>query len=437
MCKFADTHIQSLLKKFLLDYHIDNLESVYLVGFSGGYDSMCLLHALSKICTNRIIAIHLNHGWRGEESNLEEQNCADFCKKIGVDFYSERVNIAQTETAARQVRYDFFERCAKKFNSRIIFTAHNKNDQAETLIFRICHGTGVTGLQGIAPNRGIFYRPLLEVERNKIEDYCIKNNLNPNNDSSNNDTIHKRNLIRHEILPKMEEINPNIIEALTSLSKIAREETEIVKNCTSIIKDNKISTQEFLLLSEGHQKRILYEIISPLLPQDYDQKRILTILKFIKENHTSKSGKTISVTTDCWIFVSDKKIELVKKKEREKINIKINDVGEYTNGNHTIIICECNNIPDNICHSGGQCVFVDLSGLDFNFELRNRQDGDIIQIRGTKKLKKYLNELKIPNHEKDNLLFLAQEKEILWAVGLGISDKIKVKTKPTHRIEVR
>jgi len=427
------------IENFLRDYNLDKSDLTYLVGFSGGYDSMCLLHILQKITQNRIVAIHLNHNWRGDESNRDEQNCADFCKKIGVELYCEKLpqNIPHTETAAREARYEFFEKCAEKFKSRVIFTAHNKNDNAETLIFRICHGTGVAGLQGIAPKRDIFYRPMLEIERKDIETYCRENNLNPNNDSSNSDNIHKRNLIRNEILPKMAEINPDVISSICSLAKIAREETEIIKNCTNISHNGKINTKEFLQMPEALQKRVLYEIITPLVPQDYDQKRIITVLDFIKENFGSKSGKTVSVTTDWWLFVSEKYIKLIQKNESQKINIKIEKVGEYAYGRNIFGICECDSFFDESDCVDGNTVFVDLSGLEFDFELRNRADGDIIRSGGTKKLKKYLNELKIPNHEKDDLIFLAQGKEILFAAGLGISDKIKVRTKPTHVIKIK
>ena len=151
--------INSKIKSFLKKYNLDNKELVYLVGFSGGYDSMCLLDILHKISPkNKIIALHLNHKWRGKESDKEEVNCKKFCEKIGVEFYSESLSpkTPHTETAAREARYKFFEKCGSKFNSDIIFTAHNKNDNAETLIYRICTGTGISGLQGIAENRGIF-----------------------------------------------------------------------------------------------------------------------------------------------------------------------------------------------------------------------------------------------------------------------------------------
>ncbi len=439
--------IQQAIKSFISDYNLNNPDFIYLVAFSGGYDSMCLLDALKKVCTNRIVAIHLNHNWRGDESDKEEQNCANFCKTIGVEFYCEKLpqEIAHTETEARNERYKFFEQCAEKFKSKIIFTAHNKNDNVETLIFRICHGTGISGLSGIALHRDIYYRPILNIERKEIENYCQKNNLNPNFDSSNTDTIHKRNLIRQEILPLMQQINPNIINSINSLSEIAREETSILDKyikeiLQQISKEGKISTQKFLKLSDAIQTKILYNIITPLVPCDYDRERISTILKFIKENYTSKSGKKISVTTGFWMFVNEKFIELISQKENTKIDIHINTIGEYRNDGIVVNISECNRYPDEGTKFSDGTIYVDFGGVDFDFNLRNREDGDFIQpsgMTGTQKLKKYLNSKKIPNHEKDELLFLTQGKEILWAIGLGLNEKIRVKKNPTHKIVIR
>ncbi|MBR1424940.1 tRNA lysidine(34) synthetase TilS [bacterium] len=434
-----------MFKSFLQKYNIDNPGLTYLVGFSGGPDSMLLLDALHKSCENKIIAIHLNHNWRGEESDKEEENCAIFCKKIGVEFYSEKINVSHSETAARKVRYDFFERCSKKFDSKIIFTAHNKNDNAETIMFRICHGTGIFGLQGINEKRGIYYRPILNISRDEIENYCKVNGLNPNIDSSNSDKVHKRNLIRSEILPLMEKVHPGGgKDALGKLSLVAQEDIKIIQEYVNyslekISKNGKICTDEFLRLSQELQKRILYEIITPIIPGDYDRERILIIWDFIKENSKSKSGKTISITTDEWFFVSEKYMELIGKTEKKDIYVEIQKTGEYKVGRYIFNISECNSISNEYSGVDGSIIYVDLSAVT-NLVFRNRCDGDIIQVpgmNGHKKLKKYLNDRKIPNHEKDQLIFLASGNEILWAVGLGLSEKIKVKTKPTHRIELR
>lgn len=436
-------NIHQKIELFLTKYNLNNPDVTYLVAFSGGFDSMCLLDSLKKVTSNNIVALHLNHGWRGEESDLEEVNCRKFCMDIGVGFYCERLpeTVAKTETVAREARYDFFKRCAKKFGSNVVFTAHNKNDNAETLIYRICKGTGISGLQGIAPHRDIYYRPLLDVSREEIEFYCNIQNLTPNSDSSNSNTKYKRNFIRAKVLPVLSEVNPNILDTINSLSIVATEETEIVEEYLKSIIDkisdgHKIKTQEFLNLSESVQKRLVYNIfIENNL--DYTREKILQIYDFIRENSISKSGKTCSLTTGLWLFVSEKYIEVIDNATVEFSPIHITKEGEYKTDLGILEISKYSSGIKTFPKEDESVIFADLSGLDFDFELRTRHAGDLIRpygLFGTQKLKKYLNAKKIPNHEKDNLLFFAQGKEIFWAINLGISDRIKVKTNPTHKI---
>lgn len=435
--------IHKTIKSFLEKYDLDKSDLTYLVAFSGGFDSMCLLHALKKSCKNKIVAIHLNHKWRGEESDLEEQNCKDFCEGLRIDFYSENLSpeIAQTETAAREARYKFFENCAKKFESKVIFTAHNKNDNAETLIYRICAGTGIAGLQGITAHRDLYYRPLLEIPREKIENYCKENNLIPNNDSSNSDTKYKRNYIRAEVLPILEKVNSTVLESINSLSVIAREETEIIeeylKNLTDkITENNKIKTKKFLKLSDNVQKRLVYNLFVQN-NLDYDRKKILNIYEFIRENADSKSGKTCSLTEDLWIFVSEDNIEIINNDKPLMPYFHITKEGKYENNGYIFEIEKFEKEVRKFPKDSDCTAYVNLKNLPLDFEVRTRQDGDIIKpfgLDGTQKLKKYLNEKKIPNHQKDNLLFMTQYNEVFWSIGLGISDKIKVNSRPTHRL---
>lgn len=436
--------IHQTIKSFLEAYDLNKPDLIYLVAFSGGFDSMCLLNGLKKISKNKIIALHLNHNWRGAESDAEEENCKAFCKSIGVDLYCEKLSkdIPHTETAAREARYEFFEKCSKKFSTNIIFTAHNKNDNAETLIYRLCIGTGTSGLQGISPHRDKFYRPLLNITRADIETYCKDYQLNPNSDSSNSDIKYKRNYIRSKVLPILQEVNPNVIDAINSLSKVATEENEIITEYTNkvlekITEDKKIKTQKFLNQTEALQKRIIYNLfITNKL--DYDRTKILNLLDFIKENSNSKSGKTCSLTTDLWLYTSDKYIEVIKKETQNLPYFHITKEGKYENSGY---IFELERFDKNIIKypkDTDNIAYINLSQIPIDFEIRPRQDGDIIKpfgLDGTQKLKKYLNSKKIPNHQKDNLLFLAKDNEIFWAIGLGISDKIKVISKPTHRMK--
>ena len=435
--------IHKTIKSFLEKYDLNKSDLIYLVAFSGGFDSMCLLHALKKSCKNKIVAIHLNHKWRGEESDIEELNCKNFCQNLKIEFYSEELTqeVAKTETAAREARYNFFENCAKKFNSKVIFTAHNKNDNTETLIYRICTGTGIAGLQGISEHREIYYRPLLNISREAIEAYCNEHGLSPNNDSSNSDTKYKRNFIRAEVLPNLEKVNPTAIDSINSLSEIAREETEIIEEYLKILSDKitengKIKTKKFLKLSENVQKRLVYNLfIQNNL--DYDRKKILNIYNFIKENSNSKSGKTCSLTEKLWIFVSEENIEIINGNKVLTPYFYITKEGQYENNGYIFEIEKFEKEVRKFPKDSDCCAYVNLKNLPLEFEIRTRQDGDIIKpfgLNGTQKLKKYLNEKKIPNHEKDNLLFMTQFNEVFWAIGLGISDKIKVNSKPTHRL---
>ena len=312
----------------------------------------------------------------------------------------------------------------------------------ETLLYRICKGTGVSGLQGIAENRGNYYRPLLEVTRNEIENYCKTNNLTPNNDSSNYDTKYKRNFIRAEVIPILEKINPNIIETISTLSTVAKEETEIVEEYIKqifdkISKNEKLKTQEFIQLSSSVQSRIVYNLfIKHNL--DYDRTKILKIKDFILKNAHSKSGKTCSLTTNLWIFTNDKIIEIIDKKVETLPTIKVTQEGIYNSCGYIFELQKYTETVKNYPQETEHFAYINLENLSIDFEIRTRQDGDIIQpfgLKGTQKLKKYLNSKKIPNHKKNNLLFLTQGKEIFWAIGLGISDKIKVIKRPTHIIK--
>ncbi len=401
--------VEAFLKKH-------SISKTVLVAFSGGYDSMCLLNVLLELNLHPI-AIHLNHNWRGEESRQEEENCRKFCQTHGLEFYSETLpaGVKATETEAREARYDFFERCAQKFNSQTVLTAHNADDNAETILYRIAKGTGIEGLKGISPVRGIYYRPLLTTYRTEIEEYCKKHNLTPNSDSSNENTRYKRNLIRKNILPELEKINPEAKSALNTLSENARNDAELVNEYLTSLQD-KFNTQNFIKYSGALQNRIVYNLLCEN-NFEYDKKHVEDIVKFINENACSKNGKTRSITGETLLFVSEKEIRLIK--ERPVYSIRIE---------------ECAEKPEKFPPDSEGIAYVDLSDIK-HFTIRHREDGDTIHplgAAGSQKLKKYLNYKGIPKDKRDDMLFICQDKEVLWAPLCGISEKIKVNGNPTH-----
>lgn len=407
----------------------NKLSGTFIVAFSGGYDSMCLLDILKKLKYD-IVAVHLNHNWRGKESLADEQNCSEFAKNNNIKYYTETLDddIEKTETAAREARYEFFERCAKKFNSKVVFTAHNFNDNAETVLYRIIKGTGTIGLQGISENRGIFYRPLLKITREEIENYCKLNNLSPNIDSSNYDTNYKRNFIRHKILPVLKEINPRVIESLNTLSEIAKED-----NCLI----DKYLPSNILDANSTEQKRIIYKILNNH-NLDYDKKKIDYIQNFVEGNKHSKSGKKMSLTNDLWLFANNKKVEVIKNTEKNQDEINITHTGKYYFDGYEFEIEKVENTPSSFPKDKDFKAYIETE--DINFTLRHRKDGDKIHplgSSGTQKLKKYLNEKKIPQHEKDKLILLCDNDNVLWVAGIGLGDDLKVKNNATHMLTLR
>lgn len=433
------------VEKFLETYGLLEGEKTFVIGFSGGWDSMCLMDLLNKLSKKypiKIIAAHYNHGWRGEESDKEEKVCEDFCKERDIIFYTKKApqNAKKNETTARNLRYEFFSKCFEKYNADAIFTAHNKTDNAETVIYRAIKGTGINGLQGILPKREIIYRPLLDISRKDIENYCVKNKLKPNSDSSNMDEKYKRNFIRHTLFGFFKNINPHVENALVSLSRLAIEENKIVDEYMSILKkdlyeDGKIKTSEFLKFSNEVKKKFIYEILTAQ-NIDYNYEKINSLLNFIEDNAKSKSGSKYSLTTNLWLFASKKHIEVIHAEEKLCDEISITKEGTYTLGDYKFSIKKYKGTkPTEFPAENEYRALIELRDENLDYVLRTRRNGDYINpfgMSGKMKLKKYLISKNVANHKKDGIILFCKESEILWAIGLGLSDKIKVVNSPTH-----
>lgn len=444
------------VEKFLNEFDLTKPEKTFLVGFSGGYDSLCLLDILKQFSEKygfKLVALHLNHNWRGEESQSEEEACRVFCEKNNIEFISETLQQSQkTENAAREARYEFFTRHAEKYPNSVILTAHTLSDNAETLIYRIIKGTGISGLQGIPPMRLVknipLYRPLLNISRREIEDYCNSKGLVANTDSSNFDINYKRNFIRHKIMPLFDEINFHSENSINSLSEIATSQCNIVNEYIDSIKkdiydDGKILTQKFRTLSDDVMQKFIYDGITQA-NLEYDKKKINNILAFVKSNFDSKAGSTYSLTNDLWLFANSKHIYPITttRSDKKADEININNEGEFEINDDKIFSIEKFNQAETFSFPSETALFayVDLSNTDLNFTVRTRKDGDFITpfgMKGKMKLKKYLNAKGVSHHKRDGLILLCEGAEVLWVVGVGISNKLKVVNKPTHVIRLK
>ena len=297
----------------IVGYNLINSGDKVVVGVSGGPDSISLLNVLNEIKNKKInfeiIAAHVNHQIR-KEADEDEEYVKNYCEKNNIKCYTKRIDVIKyannnkigLEEAGRNLRYEFFEEVMKNENANKIAIAHNKNDKAETIIMNIIRGSGIAGLKGIEPIRDEKYiRPLIECERKEIENYCEQNKLNPRIDKTNFENEYTRNKIRNIVIPYIEkEFNPNIIETLSRLSRVASETEDYLNNETleiySKIKIEEKEKQIILNLKEFNtkdtliRKRILIYTIAKLLgnSQNIEQVNIEDVIIMCEKNIGNK-----------------------------------------------------------------------------------------------------------------------------------------------------
>lgn len=307
--------LQDKVLKTIQKYNlIQNGDSI-VIGVSGGPDSMTLLNVLinlkQKLEISKIVVATVNHMIR-EEAEEETKFVENFCESHGIEFYLKKVDVQEearskkisTELAGRNARYDFFEEVLKKTGSNKIATAHNSNDNAETVLMNLLRGSGVSGLKGIEKIRdGKFIRPIIECKRSEIEQYCLENKLNPRYDKTNNENTYTRNKIRNMLIPYIEEnFNPNIVDSLNRLSTIATKEDEyihkIVENSFKNIvitadmgkKEIILDLKKFNELDEVIKSRLILYTISEILgtSQGIEKIHIEDIIKLCGNNIGNK-----------------------------------------------------------------------------------------------------------------------------------------------------
>lgn len=267
--------VVNTIKKYNL---IQNGDKIVL-GVSGGPDSISMLDILNEIKEEyrfKIYVAHINHMIR-EEANDDEKYVQKYCEKNNIEFFAKRIDVQKiantqkigTEEAGRNIRYDFFEEVLQKVGANKIAIAHNKNDKIETIIMNLLRGSGLSGLKGIEPIRdGKFIRPLIECERQEIEQYCENHQLEPRIDKTNFENDYTRNKIRNIVIPYIKnEFNPNIIETMDRLSQVATDESNYMELQTKKIYEKllieKTENQIILNLKEfnGQDKVIKNRII--------------------------------------------------------------------------------------------------------------------------------------------------------------------------------
>ena len=408
------------------------------VGLSGGKDSMALFHYLFGLQEKfdfELVAIHIDHGIR-ENSGDDARFVMDFCKRLGVRAYKFKVDANKVakeknlsiELAAREARYGVFDACIQKGVVDKIALAHHMSDQAETILMRILRGTGIGGAKGMEESRdGVYIRPMLTTSREAIDSYIDKNSIEYVEDQTNFDNDYARNYLRNEIMPRLKKFWPQSVSSLVSFGKICKEDDEFINSQVyfdALIFDKKEVKIPISYLNMHHSlvvRMVLGAAKKIGITKDFERRHVDLVLDLAKNG---QNGAKINLPNSVVAHKEYDYITLQNKFVPKPEGMWELKSGEFVvDGFGTVCIKRVKQIDFD-----ENALFVDAKKLPKGAYFRFRKEGDEITKfgGGTKKLKSYFVEKKIPSRKRDYTPVLAFDKTVYAVAGVGISDLVRV-----------
>ena len=434
--------------KTISKHNLFNAGETIAVAVSGGIDSICLLDFLNKNKNQleiNIVAVNVDHSIR-DTSHNDTEFVANFCKKIGVPCYKFKVDVpllakemkAGIEESARIARYKIFDSVVQKGLADKVAIAHHQSDQAETILLNLFRGSGLKGASGMDAKQGIYIRPMINTSKNEILRYAKEQGLEYVTDETNSDTSYSRNFIRNEIMPKLKIRWKNVENNIINFASICKQDNEYIDSTISFDDIEFHSGEALVPLYKfaspvAVQNRILRYCFGKLNLSKDIEKRHLTIIRNLISN--GKSGSKINLPNKLSAKLEYDELILALPKKQTQMVPKDFKTGKTFFDNFSINIKKTSKFdtktPD--CH------VIDAKLLPEGTKWRTRQAGDVFTKfgGGTKKLKDYFIDKKIPNSMRNQIPLLAFENEIYCVLGNEISDKVKVteKTKYAYVIQ--
>ena len=402
------------------------LTKKYALAVSGGVDSMVMLHKFATLCPRPdFFVVTVNHGIR-EQAADDCKFVADYCEKFGVECRVVTVDVpayckerkVSLETGARLLRYQVFDSLDVDF----VCIAHNADDNAETVLMHILRGSGAKGAVGIKRQNGKYLRPLLDLSRQEIEQYANKHGVPHVDDHTNDETKYARNFLRHKVIPLLMELNPSAKQNILRFASNVQADDEFIDAFADISKveftqNSARIPNEILVCPEPVAYRALNKVFQRLgVFYDVEKSHFDAILALLSKS----GGKSVNlpfgfVATNDYDYVTIWKNQGSSVEEFEipfaigKIATPLGVVEVSKTPLEGSLRLDVNKLPKN-------CVF------------RAKRQGDVFTKfgGGTKPLRRYLIDKKIPQRQRDSLLLLACGNEVLAILGVEIADTVKV-----------
>jgi tRNA(Ile)-lysidine synthase len=417
-----------------------------LLAVSGGVDSMVMLHVFKSLGLDFGIA-HCNFKLRGDASDGDEalvkQTAVDmdvpcFVKHFDTkDFAGE--NGISTQMAARDLRYAWFTALAAEHGYRGVATAHNLNDSVETFLLNFVRGTGLSGLIGIHANQGLWYRPLLFATRDEILDYAHEHNVVWREDSSNTSDVYARNFLRHQILPKMEALNPNFLRtAERNLTKLGETNDNLLflyrhflqgKNADPADEHGSFSFDKALISQLPAPRRVLREMLKHYGFTEDQSRQVAENIDKIGFQLSSNTGWELLCERTAIVVRSPAAWSFSGSDGHPNIQIQRDDLLVRLSDGTALFLVATD--PASPYPDGTEAILVDAAVLQFPLTVRHWQEGDVFQPFGMagkrQKLQDFYTNQKMLRGEKDRMWLLVNgDGAIIWVMGMRLDDRFKV-----------
>lgn len=436
-----------------------------LVALSGGPDSVCLLNILYNLKAELNIevgAAHLNHLLRDKDAFEDEEYVKTLCKSLDIPCFVKRVDINKyskdkkmsSEMAGREARYNFFDDIVKDEGYTKIATAHNANDQAETILFRLMRGSGIEGLCGIKVRRDKIIRPILCLSRKEVEEYIEINNLKPRIDKTNFEKIYNRNKIRLDMIPYIKEnFNEDIIQTLNRMSVLLQKDNEFIENSArSFYEKHCIEQSDYFIIKKemfDNKEAVVTRVIIYALTNfskthyDFEMKHIYEICNLAKNN----SGKAIDLPNKIYaeniygdIYIKER-ININNIDVKQEIVVNKNEINgkKIFFDNENIEFSLLKNDSNLDLNQNNLIKYFDFDKINDSISLRKRKNGDKIiplGMKGSKKIKDLFIDMKVPKEERDCIPLLCFDENISWIVGIRVSEEYKITNKTKNILRV-
>lgn len=441
--------IDEKIIRFIEEYELIKRGDKILIALSGGPDSVFLLNFLLKYRRKygiEIGAMHVNHMIRGEEANNDEKFCRKLCLQLGVDYHTVKRNVLSfaklnkisIEEAARVIRYRELSKVQNKFGYDKIATAHNCNDNAETVFLNLIKGTGLKGLSGIPITRENIIRPILSITKDEILEYLKKGNVEYLIDKTNLSNVYERNFVRNEMFPLIKKrLNPKIEQTLFKSSLVLKKQSTVLNSAIEIISEHVVIKKKDKLeiiidkLSKI-EKSIWSDVIKFSIERNFSVQVLFNDCNKVISLFSNQTSKSVSISNGLTALRERGKVLVyIKNKlnKSEHVEIKIGGQGEIDNKKITINSVEKNLVTYS---SNKNIEYINADKVRDKFILRFWKDGDRfypLGLNGSKKVSDFLNEQKVSSFEKRKQLVLTNNKKIVWVVSHRIDNRFKITDK--------